>query len=76
METFNKTIFKFLYLANDENNGTFEWNRVITDFLLYYNGRERTTIRYSPYEIMGKIEENFWQKLRYLAFWIYQEKSS
>ena len=64
VEAFNKTILKFLYLAYDENNDTFELNRAITDFLLYYNGRKHTTTKYSPYEIMGKrFQETFLSKV-------------
>ena len=39
VEAFNKTILMFLYLAYDKNNDTFELNRAITDFILYYNGK-------------------------------------
>ena len=63
-EVFNKTILKFLYLAYDENNDTFELNRAITDFLLCYNGRKHTTTKYSPYEIIKKyFKKHFCQKL-------------
>ena len=48
-------MLKFLYLAYDENNDTFELNRVIADFQLNYNERKYTTKKYSPYEIMVKI---------------------
>ena len=65
VEAFNKTILKFLYLVYDENNDTFELNRAITDFLLYYNGRKHTTTKYSPYEIMGKrFQETFLAKVK------------
>ena len=65
VEAFNKTILKFLYQAYDENKNTFELNRVITDFLLYYNGRKHITTKYSPYEIMGKIfQETFLIKVK------------
>ena len=47
-------MLKFLYLAYDENNDTFELNRVIDDFQLNYNKRKYTTKKYSPYEIMVK----------------------
>ena len=63
VEAFNKTKLKFLYLAYDENNDTFELKRAIIDFLLYYNGGKHTITKYSPYEIMVKrISKNIFDK--------------
>ena len=36
MEAFNKNILKLIYLTYDEKDDSFELNKAIADFLLYY----------------------------------------
>ena len=65
VEAFNRTIQNYLYLAKDMNEHKFILEDSILDFLLYYNNRVHTTIRYSPYDIMEKgSDENTMKKVR------------
>ena len=46
VEAFNKIVLNFLYQTLVKDNDTFELNRALSDFLLYYNRRKHTSTRY------------------------------
>ena len=60
VETFNKTIQNFLYLAKDMNEDNFDLEESALDFLLHYNSRVHTITKFTPYE---KMENRFDQNI-------------
>ena len=56
----------FLYQAYGENNDTFELNRAIIYFFLYYNERKHTTSKYLSYEvIVNRFQNTYFAKVKY-----------
>ena len=55
VESFNKTIQNFLYLAKDMQGSEFDLNDSVYDFIMHYNNRIHTSTKFKPQEVFQNI---------------------
>ena len=55
VESLNRTIQNILYLAKDMQGSEFELNDPVYDFIIKYNNRIHTSIKFKPQEVFQNI---------------------
>ena len=55
VESFNRTIQNFLYLAKDMQGSEFDLNDSVYDFIMHYNNRIHTSTKFKPQEVFQNI---------------------
>ena len=57
VESFNKTVQKFLEMAWYQQASKFDMEESVSDFLYYYNGRKHSTTGVTPFEVMRNMDD-------------------
>ena len=55
VESINRTIQNFLYLAKDMQGSEFDLNDSVYDFIMHYNNRIHTSTKFKPQEVFQNI---------------------
>ena len=55
VESFNRTIQNFLYLAKYIQGSKFDFNDSVYNFIMHYNNRIHTSTKFKPHEVFQNI---------------------